>query len=336
MQNKIFVLGEAYGEQEEKERTPFVGPSGWLLTNLLQEAGIERSQCFLTNVFNLRPPGNKIETLCCPISGPRIQGMGSLAKTLYLREEFMPELERLQDELIEVNPNVIIALGNTALWALTNSTGIMKARGVACLSTHTVKGFKLVPTYHPAYILRNWNERPVTVIDLIKARREAEYPEIRRPKREIWIEPEIIDIKMFFQKHVKNFISVDIETVGDQITCIGFAPNPQIALVIPIFDFRKKDRNYWDQRDEYTVWMIIKSVLENGRIRKLFQNGMYDIAFLYRSMAIRVRNADEDTMLMHHALYPESLKGLGFLGSIYTDEGAWKGLRKVATIKQED
>lgn len=336
MQNKITIVGEAYGEQEEKERTPFVGSSGWLLTSLLQEAGIERSQCFLTNVLNLRPPGNKIEALCTNIKGPRIQGMGPIAKALYLREEYLPELERLQDELIEVNPNVIIALGNTALWALTNSTEISKARGVACLSTHTVKGFKLVPTYHPAYILRNWNKRPVTVIDLIKASREAEYPEIRRPKREIWIEPDISDIKRFFGTYVENFVSVDIETVGDQITCIGFAPNPQIALVIPIFDFRKKDRCYWSQRDEYTVWTMIKSILENRRIRKLFQNGMYDVAFLYRSMAIRVYGTDEDTMLMHHALYPESLKGLGFLGSIYTDQDAWKGLRKVATIKQED
>lgn len=336
MQNKVAIIGEAYGEQEEKERTPFVGSSGWLLTSLLQEAGIERSQCFLTNVLNLRPQGNKIENLCTDIKGKRIYGMGPLAKALYLREEYLPELERLQDELLEVNPNVIIALGNTALWALTNSTGISKARGVACLSTHTVTGFKLVPTYHPAYILRNWNERPVTVIDLIKARREAEYPEIRRPKREIWIEPDIADIKVFFAKHIDDFASVDIETVGNQITCIGFAPNSSIALVVPIFDFRKKDRCYWLQRDEYTVWMMLKSVLENRRIRKLFQNGMYDVAFLYRSMGIRVYGAEEDTMLMHHALYPESLKGLGFLGSIYCDEMNWKNLRKVATIKGDD
>ncbi len=262
--------------------------------------------------------------------------MGPLAKAKYLHEQFLPELERLQDELLEVNPNVIIALGNTALWALTNSTGIMKARGVACLSTHTCTGFKLVPTYHPAFILRNWEQRAVAVIDLIKARRESDYSEIRRPRREIWIEPSIVDIGVFFNKYVHDFVSVDIETVGDQITCIGFAPSPELALVIPIFDFRKKDRCYWSQRDEVTVWRMIKIILENRRIRKLFQNGMYDIAFLYRSMAIRTYGAEEDTMLMHHALYPESLKGLGFLGSIYCDEGSWKSLRKVATVKQED
>ena len=50
-----------------------------------------------------------------------------------------------------------------------------------------------------------------------------------------------------------------------------------------------------------------------------------------------MRGAEEDTMLLHHALYPESLKGLGFLGSIYCDEGAWKGMRKgTETIKRED
>ena len=70
---------------------------------------------------------------------------------------------------------------------------------------------------------------------------------------------------------------------------------------------------------------------------KIFQNGLYDISFLWRAYGIGVRGAEEDTMLLHHALYPESLKGLGFLGSIYCDEGAWKGMRKgTETIKRED
>jgi DNA polymerase I-like protein with 3'-5' exonuclease and polymerase domains len=65
-------------------------------------------------------------------------------------------------------------------------------------------------------------------------------------------------------------------------------------------------------------------VLEDRSILKLFQNGLYDIAFLLRSYGMRVRGATHDTMLLHHALQPESLKGLGYLGSIYTDHGPWK------------
>ncbi len=65
---------------------------------------------------------------------------------------------------------------------------------------------------------------------------------------------------------------------------------------------------------------------DDASIPKLFQNGLYDIAFLYRSMGIKVMGASEETMLAHHALQPEMIKDLGFLGSVYTDEGAWKHL----------
>jgi uracil-DNA glycosylase family 4 len=51
----IAIVGEAWGEQEERARAPFVGASGYELTRMLDEAGIRRADCFLTNVFNLRP-----------------------------------------------------------------------------------------------------------------------------------------------------------------------------------------------------------------------------------------------------------------------------------------
>src|SRR5205807_1311987 len=107
------IVGEAYGEQEEIEQTPFVGASGYELTKMLDEAGIARADCFLTNVFNLRPPGNKIEALCGP-KAEAIRGYPALVKARYVRQEFIPEIERLADELTREDPNLIIALGNTA------------------------------------------------------------------------------------------------------------------------------------------------------------------------------------------------------------------------------
>jgi DNA polymerase I-like protein with 3'-5' exonuclease and polymerase domains len=65
-------------------------------------------------------------------------------------------------------------------------------------------------------------------------------------------------------------------------------------------------------------------VLEDESIPKLFQNGAYDIAFIWRTTGIKTLGAKHDTMLLHHALQPEALKGLGYLGSIYTDHGPWK------------
>jgi DNA polymerase I-like protein with 3'-5' exonuclease and polymerase domains len=87
--------------------------------------------------------------------------------------------------------------------------------------------------------------------------------------------------------------------------------------------------------DERSAWGFIREIMADREIKKVFQNGLYDIAFLYRSVGIKVRGAEHDTMLMHHSLQPESLKGLGYLGSIYTDERAWKYMRTSTTIKQE-
>jgi uracil-DNA glycosylase len=333
----ILILGEAWGENEEREQAPFVGYSGHELTRMLSEAGINRADCYLTNVFNLRPAGNKIETLCGP-KDLRLEGYPQLGKGGYILARYRPELERLQTEIIEVSPNLILCLGNTALWAMGGVTTISKLRGSTRLSTHTVTGVKLLPTYHPAAVVRQWDLRPIVVMDFIKAERESHYPDIRRPERQIFIPETIGDLYEFDQQYMRQAkrLSVDIETSGNQITCIGFAPSQREGLVIPIFDSRKRDKCYWtDGGDELAAWRFIKQVCERPT-PKIFQNGMYDIAFLLRSYGIKVMSAEHDTMLLHHALQPESLKGLGFLGSIYTDEGSWKSMREVGTIKRDD
>lgn len=364
MLSKVLFVGEAYGENEAKIERAFVGPTGVELMRMMHEAqllhltsddydnlrlyyrtgnpiypehiwkshGVQR-----TNVFNLRPAGNKIEEVC-GTKAEAIRGYPGLGKSKYVRAEFAGELERLGDEILASDPNLIVTLGNTALWALGGSTGIGKLRGTTRLSTHTVSGYKLLPTYHPSAIVHQYELRPTAVADLIKARREMEFPEIRRPQRQIWIEPNAEDIQTFIQQHVLDcaVLSVDIETSGNDVTCVGLSPKPDLALVVPFVNPRRKDGNYWpDRATEIRVWNYLRGVLEDRTLRKVFQNGMYDIAFLWRSAGIKVRGAEHDTMLLHHALQPESLKALGYLGSIYTDEGAWKTERKSSTIKRD-
>lgn len=337
--SSIAIVGEAWGQDEERARAPFVGYSGSELTRMLDEAGIHRSSCLLTNVFNIHPPGNKVEWFCGP-KAEAIPGYPALTKSKYVRQEFSDELDRLREEIDSCAPNIIIALGNTASWALLGRTTISKYRGTTGISTHTAPGYKVLATYHPAAVCRQWELRPVTVLDLMKALRESEYPELRRTPREVWIEPTLADLETFYEQHIAgaSILSVDIETAGDQITCIGFAPSPAVALVVPVSDKRRKARSYWPTgEDEKAAWEFIRRVLGSSDPPKLFQNGLYDIAFLWRAYGIRVMGATHDTMLLHHALQPESLKGLGFLGSIYCDEGAWKEMReKVTTIKRDE
>ncbi len=363
---KLLLIGEAKGEAEEKIDSSFVGTSGVELLRMLSEARIielspfdreyisryyDRGdpklldavwslhpEVYRTNVFQRHPPGNNLEYFCGGKSDA-IQGYPALVKSKYCRREFEPELDRLASEILAHDPNLILCLGNTALWALTGKTGISKLRGTTLLSTHAVADFKLLPTYHPAGVLRQWELRPTVIADLMKARREMEFPEIRRPEREIWIEPSLEDIITFKEKYIDGckLLSVDIETSGQRITCIGFAPNERLALVVPFDDERAKTGSYWASKElESQAWSFVRSILADARTGKLFHNGMYDIAFLWRSMRIKVINATEDSMLLSHALQPESLKGLGYLGSIFSDEGSWKGMRKrEKTIKRD-
>lgn len=338
MKTSIVIVGEAWGEQEEKEQAPFVGASGYELTRLLDDAGIRRADCFLTNVFNLRPTGNKIEAICSG-KAEAIRGYPPLIKGRYIPQTLIPELERLGDEIVEHNPNIIIALGNTPMWALSGKTGVSKLRGTTSETTHTATGFKFIPTYHPAAILRQWELRPTAVLDLMKALRESAYPEIRRPQRYVWIDPTLEDLEIFYNQYIVGCsrLAVDIETSGNQITRIGFAPSKSLALVVPFVDYRAKGRNYWPTKEaEATAWRFVQRTLSDKIIKKTFQNGIYDLAFLWRSMGIATYGAEEDTMLLHHALQPEALKGLGFLGSVYTDEGNWKQMRKSETIKADE
>lgn len=330
----IAVVGEAWGADEAQIGLPFVGASGRELNRMLEEAEINRGDCYVTNVFNLQPkPTNDIKNLCT-VKAQSTVPMPELAKGQYLQDQYWPEVLRLRRELSEVRPNLTICLGNSALWALTGTSGIRKLRGTTTAATYEpVRGFKLLPTYHPSAILRDWSLRSVVVADLMKAKRQSLFPEIRRPKRELWIEPSLNHIELFFLQYVQRAratrLAFDIETAGaDQITCVGFAPSPERAIVIPFVDNRKPNGSYWETpAQEAQAWAWVQRYLQHPDSDKIAQNGLYDVNWLFRFLGYYPVRYIHDTMLKHHAINPELEKGLGFLGSVYTDEPAWKTMR---------
>lgn len=362
----ILLLGEFQTETDAKINSSFCSPGGAELLRMLAEGGMISLSAFdrdylsrfystndpacldaiwnlhpeiaRANVFAQHPPKNDPDFFL-GLKADALPGYPVFAKSRYVRKEFEYEIDRLSHLLLSHDPNITVCLGNFALWALAGRTGIAKVRGTTLLSTHTALDFKLLPTYHPTAVIRDWSLRPTTIADLMKASRESLFPEIRRPAREIWIEPTIDDIRTFRDRYIIgcDLLSTDIETSGQRITCIGFAPSPDRGIVIPFDDARTKSGSYWDSRsDERRVWDIVRGILEDRTIPKLFQNGAYDISFLWRAYGIRTMNAAEDTMLLSHALQPEALKGLGYLGSIYSDEGSWKHMRKKdETVKRD-
>jgi DNA polymerase I-like protein with 3'-5' exonuclease and polymerase domains len=102
-------------------------------------------------------------------------------------------------------------------------------------------------------------------------------------------------------------------------------------------DFARPGGNYWPTlEEEQKAWEQVAYLLESP-IPKLGQNFIYDLQYIVK-MGIRPRAFQEDTMLLHHSLYPEMQKDLGFLGSIYTNEAAWKLMRtaRADTEKREE
>lgn len=326
---RIALVGEAWGEQESITGLPFMGNSGQELSRLLTEAGIPRAECFLTNVLALRPVDNKLDSLCASKAEVgHAYNRAPLRQGIYLRPEYLPELDRLARELQGLLPSLVIALGGTALWALCNTGAIGSLRGTV-LPCKLVPGLKVLPTYHPSYLFKVWSHRPVVLADLMKARHEGTFPEIRRPARRVLVNPTIGEIGDWVTDiwlHPPKYLSVDIETATGSITMIGFARSRANAIVIPFFD-RARGGNFWQSEDGELAARAYCQDLLGSSIPKLTQNGLYDIQYLLRE-GYSLRAFTDDTMLLHHSLYPEMKKGLGFLGSIYTSEPAWKLMRR--------
>jgi len=334
----LMIVGECWSKDDEENGVPFTGSSARLLAALLSQAGVAMRDAYLTNVFSFRPPSGDVKNICGPKT-EGIKGMPALVKGKFAHERYTHELDRLFTEITNVQPTCILALGATAAWALLRTSGIRNIRGAPLATTVRGREFKVFPTYSPAAIMREWRLRPILLSDLHKLREELTHPEVRRPSRKIWIEPSLDDLYTFEQKHILPApqLSIDIETSGTQITCIGFAPTKDVALVVPFTDTEAPDGNYWKSfSEEVSAWNWVRRMCSLDKAI-VGQNFLYDMHHLWRNYGITVPHAKDDTMLLHHALQPEMEKGLGFLGSIYTTEASWKFMRHTkATIKRED
>jgi DNA polymerase len=147
-QAALLFVGEAPGRDEDLAGEPFVGRSGKLLDRLMsEEIGIDRSRCYIANVVKCRPPQN------------RNPAPGEI-------EACRPYLEA---QISHINPAVVVTLGNFATRLLLDSSeGIRQLRG----SVYPFRAGHLVPTYHPAYVLRAGGEALAEMrADLVRAKR---------------------------------------------------------------------------------------------------------------------------------------------------------------------
>ena len=133
---QLMFVGEAPGADEDEQAEPFVGKAGQLLTKIIQTMGLQRGDVYIANILKCRPdtPG---------------QSAGNRKPT---PEEMQTCIPYLHEQIDLIRPKVLVALGATAVEGLLGKTiGITKLRG----NWQTYRGIPLMPTYHPAYLLRN-------------------------------------------------------------------------------------------------------------------------------------------------------------------------------------
>ncbi len=318
---RIMLVGEAPGREEEARGRPFVGASGRELDLMLHEAGIARSDCYVTNFCKHRPEGNDISRLFAKRPQPGyVQIAGRWCHPIVERL-----LAELHAEVRLVDPDVVVALGDVAMWALCGKSGITAWRGSQLYTAIPGGQWKLVPLLHPAYILRQWHMRTTTVHDLrvrVRAGLKLGRGPWREPEHRFDIRPSVPQILRRIEQlraEPPPQLAVDLETRGGHIACIGLAWSRTEAMCIPLMDVLRNSGHYFvEPAEELAVLEAVRGLLLDPRQRIVGQNFVYDLQYLSLWLQCLPR-VNLDTMVAHHVLYPGTAKGLDVLSSLYCE-----------------
>ena len=143
----VMFIGEAPGEEEDMRGLPFVGKAGQLLTKIIEAMGLKREDVYIANILKCRPPNNRMP----------------------LPTEILACEENVRRQIEVIKPKVICTLGKFASQTLLRSqTPISMLRG----KFREYNGIKVMPTFHPAYLLRNPQDKRLVWEDMKKVLKE--------------------------------------------------------------------------------------------------------------------------------------------------------------------
>lgn len=326
----IMLVGEYWGDEEERRGAPFMGGSGAELNKMLHEVGLMRSECYCTNLVNARPPFG-LEWVAKSKKAAAAGGYEPFRDKM-VHPAFREGWARLMREIEMVQPKVIVTLGNLSMFALTGAFGIMKWRG----SQIRVRGLdgkastKLIPTINPAAVLREYSLRQVVLNDLRRAAQErftegyANEPKwnfILRPSRDATLQ-QLSALSNRLQEG-PLWIDFDLETRAGHIACAGLSWSRTEAICIPFMCVESKE-GYWSEVEEAQIVHAIYRVLTHPNALVRGQNLLYDAQYTYRHWHFVPRVA-QDTMIAHHSVFSGLPKSLAFQASMYCDHYVyWK------------
>ncbi len=349
---EILLLGEGPGDEEDRIGRPFQGRAGQKLNQILAYAGLDRKNIRVSNAVRCRPTKYKVD------AKPWQKAWDNRPPTF---EEITTCRRWLIEEITQMpNLKVIVALGNSPLASVlnkpTSGAGAKKGQNITSMrgSIIPVDEFNchMMPTYHPAYILRNPSlERHVLrdfkqVVDFLSGKRTAVTP----VHYHYFDTPEEAQ-KLFRALKKSGEFSFDSETTskerfyGEKILSLTFSCSPYTAAYLPIWEGTSTEdsislvnsselKNYWVERYGQDVWEEVltglRDVFGDDTIKKVAHNAKFDMKFLRASLNtdgkpldIRVNNMYFDTLIAHFVIDENSLHGLKELAEEYTDLGSY-------------
>lgn len=213
-------VNEEGGYTQRSAWAPLIGGSGRTFTALCSNAGVYRRGMYLDNIVKCRPPGNRTPT--------------ALEIVTCSRQFLMPKLE-------ELKANVVVTMGDTATSVLAGVKGITNNRGVPVEGYTKPDGTrqKIFPTWHPAFIARSQHQWPFAVHDLVRAKIQSEFPELRRVPFEIVVgeqaaaaRPALLEECIRLGEACIDFETTGLSATKDRILMVGATADGKRAVVL--------------------------------------------------------------------------------------------------------
>ena len=311
---KLGGVGEQPGIQEVRGRPPrpFIGPAGQGLDECLAMAKIPRHELYLTNV---------IKDLDKPLAA--YISINYNRQSWSITKEGWEYIHELRDELKSLNLNCIAAFGAIPLVALCSRVGIGKWHASVLEST-LVPGLKVVPTFHPATFIPpkfNYLNKPQIVEDLMRAKNESRYPEIRRTPRKIKIKCSYSETVAWLNYSYEvglrgQILDVDLEIINGEVDCVSITYNSSTAISIP---FRDSKGDYFTAEQEYEIMLLIAKIIQEERISNRGANFIFDLQFLFRRYGILPKGEMHCTQIAQKIAFPDFGAGLDQVTRMWTD-----------------
>ena len=328
------VVGNYPTTHEAKERRPFMGPDGGMITRYFEAEGYQRGRIHWTTVVLCEPPEDDMERFLATIKRRNKQIVKENRELVKRGEEIRPLIPspeecctpRLKQELARFDR--IVTCGSRAAKAVIHkSASVMALRGGPTEIERGDRTIRVLPTFHPSFVSKAKRWTGVFKQDIKRAAKWFKTGRLNWKPPEILWHPSPDRLREFlFSPNVAYWTydveTDDIECLTARLRCLAIG-TPTHVVVIGWMGIDGRTQ-FYQPHEKQQVKRILKEFFEDpSKIIASWNGGYYDKLVMRNQLGIEV-NGNLDGMLIHRLVESELPHSLGFVGSVYTEAPSWK------------